>query len=95
LNDRERREELFGRIRIGDVVTGTVAGLAGYGAFVHIGEPTRHLFGDGLIPIAELSWHSVERVTDVVVLGQRVEVRVIGLDPDQGRISLSLRQAQD
>ena len=91
----ERLNELFGRIRTGDVVTGTISGLTGYGAFVHIGESAGpHLFGDGLIPIAELSWNRIDRVTDAVSLGQQVEVRVIGLDPAQGRIRLSLRQAR-
>jgi len=76
-------------------VTGTISGLTGYGAFVHIGESAGpHLFGDGLIPIAELSWNRIDRVTDAVSLGQQVEVRVIGLDPAQGRIRLSLRQAR-
>ena len=83
-----RREDLFSRIQVGDVVSGTVSGLTSYGAFVDIGG------ADGLIHISELSWDRVSRVTDVLEVGQRVEVKVIKLDADQNRISLSLRQLQ-
>jgi len=83
-----RREDLFSRIQVGDVVTGAVSGLTSYGAFVDIGG------ADGLIHISELSWDRVSRVTDVLQLGENVEVKVIKLDPDQNRISLSLRQLQ-
>ena len=83
-----RREDLFSRIQVGDVVSGTVSGLTSYGAFVDIGG------ADGLIHISELSWDRVSRVTDVLEVGQLVEVKVIKLDADQNRISLSLRQLQ-
>ena len=84
----KRREDLFSRIQVGNVVTGAVSGLTSYGAFVDIGG------ADGLIHISELSWDRVSRVTDVLQLGEQVEVKVIKLDPDQNRISLSLRQLQ-
>ena len=83
-----RREDLFSRVQVGDVVSGAVSGLTSYGAFVDIGG------ADGLIHISELSWDRVSRVTDVLQLGEQVQVKVIKLDPDQNRISLSLRQLQ-
>ena len=83
-----RREDLFSRIQVGDVVSGAVSGLTSYGAFVDIGG------ADGLIHISELSWDRVSRVTDVLEVGQQIEVKVIKLDADQNRISLSLRQLQ-
>jgi ribosomal protein S1 len=83
-----RREDLFSRLGVGDVVTGTVSGLTSYGAFVDIGG------ADGLIHISELSWDRVSKVTDVLQLGDEVTVKVIKLDADQSRISLSLRQLQ-
>jgi small subunit ribosomal protein S1 len=83
-----RREDLFSRLGVGDSVTGTVSGLTSYGAFVDIGG------ADGLIHISELSWDRVSRVTDVLQLGDEVTVKVIKLDADQSRISLSLRQLQ-
>jgi small subunit ribosomal protein S1 len=84
-----RREDLFSRVQVGDAVTGAVSGLTSYGAFVDIGG------ADGLIHISELSWDRVSRVSDVLQLGEQVEVKVIKLDPDQNRISLSLRQLQE
>ena len=83
-----RREDLFSRLAVGVVVKGTVSGLTSYGAFVDIGG------ADGLIHISELSWDRVSKVTDVLQLGDEVTVKVIKLDADQSRISLSLRQLQ-
>jgi ribosomal protein S1 len=88
--DRVRqREELFGKLVIGDVVEGTVTGLTSYGAFVNLGG------ADGLIHISELSWDRIAAVSDVLALGQKVSVKVIKLDPELSRISLSLRQMSD
>ena len=87
--DRARkREELFSRLQTGGTVKGTVSGITSYGAFVDIGG------ADGLIHISELSWDRVSKVTDVLQLGEEVTVKVIKLDPEQTRISLSLRQLQ-
>jgi ribosomal protein S1 len=83
-----RREDLFNRLQVGDMVKGTVSGLTSYGAFVDIGG------ADGLIHISELSWDRASKVTDVLQLGDEVNVKVIKLDADQSRISLSLRQLQ-
>jgi ribosomal protein S1 len=87
--DRARkREELFSRLATGSTVKGSVSGITSYGAFVDIGG------ADGLIHISELSWDRVSKVTDVLQLGDEVSVKVIKLDPEQSRISLSLRQLQ-
>ncbi len=83
-----RRDDLFGRLAVGDTVKGTVSGLTTYGAFVDIGG------ADGLIHISELSWDRVSKVSDVLQVGDEVSVKVIKLDADQSRISLSLRQLQ-
>jgi small subunit ribosomal protein S1 len=85
--DRARqRTELFDRLKVGDEVRGRVSGLTTYGAFVNLGA------ADGLIHISELSWDRVANVADVLQVGQEVGVKVIKLDPDMSRISLSLRQ---
>src|SRR2546430_5929854 len=83
-----RRDDLFGRLGVGDTVKGTVSGLTTYGAFVDIGG------AGGLIHIPELSWDRVSKVSDVLQVGDEVSVKVIKLDADQSRISLSLRQLQ-
>jgi len=85
--DRARqRSELFERLKVGEEVKGRVSGLTTYGAFVNLGA------ADGLIHISELSWDRVANVADVLQVGQEVTVKVIKLDPDMSRISLSLRQ---
>jgi len=85
--DRARqRGELFEKLKIGDEIAGKVSGLTTYGAFVNLGA------ADGLIHISELSWDRVANVGDVLQVGQDVRVKVIKLDPDTSRISLSLRQ---
>src|SRR5881398_3560598 len=85
--DRARqRGELFEKLKVGDEIEGKVSGLTTYGAFVNLGA------ADGLIHISELSWDRVANVADVLTVGQEVRVKVIKLDPDTSRISLSLRQ---
>src|SRR6266478_8934536 len=83
--DRARqRGELFEKLKIGDEIHGKVSGLTTYGAFVNLGA------ADGLIHISELSWDRVANVGDVLQVGQDVRVKVIKLDPETSRISLSL-----
>lgn len=73
----------------GTLVTGTVARLATFGAFVEL-EPGV----DGLIHISQLADHRVNTPGDVVQVGQVVQAKVVGVNPEQRRISLSLREAQ-
>jgi small subunit ribosomal protein S1 len=88
--DRARqREELFEKLQVGDVVTGKVSGVTSYGAFVNLGG------ADGLIHISELSWDRINNVSDVLNVGDEVRVKVIKLDAELSRISLSLRQMSD
>jgi small subunit ribosomal protein S1 len=88
--DRARqREELFERLKVGDVVKGRVSGLTTYGAFVNLGG------ADGLIHISELSWDRVNSVNEVLSVGDEVTVKVIKLDHELQRISLSLRQMSE
>lgn len=73
-------------LEAGAETTGRVVGIADFGAFVDIGAET-----DGLIHISELSDGRVKKVTDVVSIGQQVNVWIKDVDPDQERISLSMR----
>src|SRR5437588_470007 len=88
--DRARqREELFGKLKVGDEIEGKVSGLTTYGAFVNLGA------ADGLLHISELSWEHVEHTEDVVHPGQKLRVRVLQADRSRRRISLSLKQAEE
>jgi small subunit ribosomal protein S1 len=81
-------DEAAQRFPPGSVVPGKVTRTAQFGAFVEL-EPGL----EGLIHISELAGGRVWRVTDVVKVGQEVQVKVLSLDPNQRRISLSLKAA--
>lgn len=76
--------------RAGAIVTGAVTKLAQFGAFVEL-EPGI----EGLIPMAELSWDRVGRPSAVVKTGQQVSVKVLDVDVQRQRISLSLKQMSE
>ena len=78
----------FSELKEGDTVRGTVRSLADYGAFVDIGGV------DGLLHVGEISWQRVNKPSDVLALGDQVEARVLKIDPDKRRISLSMKQLQ-
>lgn len=90
---REARELLkqrvMERLQVGEVLTGRVTKLTPFGAFVNLGG------ADGLVPIAEISWDHIRHPQDVLQEGQEVQVKVIGLDQERKRISLSIRQLQE
>lgn len=75
---------------LGDIVTGVVTKVVPFGAFVQVAEGT-----EGLVHISELSDAHVELPEQVVQIGQEVQARVIDVDADRRRISLSLKQAID
>ncbi|QSO53433.1 30S ribosomal protein S1 [Alicyclobacillus curvatus] len=72
---------------VGSVVSGTVQRLTNFGAFVDVGGV------DGLVHISELAWHHVDHPEDVVKPGDTVQVRILKVDPEAGRVSLSMREA--
>jgi small subunit ribosomal protein S1 len=73
----------------GSVMQGRVAGIANFGAFVDLGAGVM-----GLVHVSELSHVRIDRVEEAVKIGEPVWVKVLKVDEGQGRISLSLRQAQ-
>jgi transcriptional accessory protein Tex/SPT6 len=81
--------EALSNIKVGDTIDGTIIGLAPFGAFVDIGVGK-----DGLVHISELSEQRVEKPEDAVQVHQQYPFKVLEIDPDGNRISLSLRRAQ-
>lgn len=73
--------------QIGQVVSGRVAGLEPFGAFVNLGDV------DGMVHISELSWTSVSHPNEIVKIGQEITVQILDIDLDRNRVSLSLKQA--
>jgi small subunit ribosomal protein S1 len=84
----EQKEQMRETLSIGDVFTGVVTRVVEFGAFVDLGGI------EGLIHVSELSWSRDTRPEDVVSEGQTVEVKVLDVDWDKERISLSLKQMQ-
>jgi predicted RNA-binding protein with RPS1 domain len=76
-------------LKVGDIVEGTITGMAPFGAFADIGVGK-----DGLIHISELSEGRVEKPEDAVQVGERHTFKLLEVDPEGTRISLSLRRAQ-
>ncbi len=83
----EKRKKIFESIKEGDKLNGTVSRIVDFGAFVDLGGV------DGLIHISEMSWGRVRKVSDVLKEGQEVTVTVLGADAAKGKISLSLKDA--
>ncbi len=77
------------RFPIGSVVKGSVTRIAEFGAFVRLATGI-----EGLVHLSELAHHRVQRVSNVVQEGQEVEVKVMSVEPEKQRISLSLKAAQ-
>jgi small subunit ribosomal protein S1 len=90
---RPKRAEIdkdkLSSLKVGDVVDGVITGFASFGAFADIGVGK-----DGLIHVSELAEGRVEKAEDAVKVGDRFQFKVLEVDPDGTRISLSLRRAQ-
>jgi small subunit ribosomal protein S1 len=83
------KERVIEDLEVGKSYTGRVTSLANFGAFVNING------ADGLVHLSEISWERVKHPSEVLEVGQEVEVRVISIDEEKKRIGLSLRQLQD
>ncbi|CAG9460206.1 unnamed protein product [Pedinophyceae sp. YPF-701] len=80
-------------IEVGAVMDGVVSGLVDFGAFVALRDKDGRFHGvEGLAHISELSWARVSSPADVVQEGQTITVKVVGVDTERGRISLSVKQ---
>jgi small subunit ribosomal protein S1 len=81
-----RKEEAFAQLVPGNVVHGRVRTVTDYGAFVDLGGI------DGLLHVSDMSWNKVAKPSDVVAVGDSVEVRILKVDPAGRRISLGMKQ---
>ncbi len=85
----EQRQEFLSDLQPGDVREGVVSSVVNFGAFVDLGGM------DGLVHVSELSWQHVSHPGEVVSVGDKVQVRVLEVDRDRERISLSIRQTRE
>ncbi|MFA2691132.1 30S ribosomal protein S1 [Bacillus mycoides] len=83
-----KKKEAISSLKEGDIVEGTVQRLTDFGAFVNVGGV------DGLVHISQISHERVEQPSEVLEQGQKVKVKVLSVDADTQRISLSIKAAQ-
>lgn len=81
-----KKSEILSSIQVGQIIEGTVQRLTNFGAFVDIGGI------DGLVHISQLSYQHIEKPSEVVEEGQTVQVKVLGVDLENERISLSIKE---
>src|ERR687897_503950 len=85
---KEMRQAILDRLSPGDVIEGQISNIVDFGAFVDLDGM------DGLIHISELSWSHVNHPSEVLEIGQDVQVKVLDIDRERQRISLGLKQTQ-
>lgn len=81
-----KRQAVMEKLVTGDVVEGKVARLTNFGAFIDLGGV------DGLVHVSEISYERVNKPADALKVGQEVKVKVLSVDAEKGRISLSIKQ---
>ncbi len=86
---KHERQEILGKLQKGQILQGAVSSIVDFGAFVDLGGI------DGLVHISELSWSHVNHPSEVVAVGDKVEVMVLDVDLDRERISLGLKQTTE
>jgi len=86
--ERASKDKRYTEVKEGETVQGTVRSLTDYGAFVDIGGV------DALLHVADISWGRVNKPADVLKVGDKVEARILKVDPAKKRISLGLKQLQ-
>jgi small subunit ribosomal protein S1 len=81
------KQKIMSELSEGQIIEGTVQRLTQFGAFVDVGGV------DGLVHVSEIAWNHVEKPSDVVSEGDKVRVKVLKVDPEKGKISLSIKAA--
>ncbi len=84
----EARKNVFSQIEPGQIVKGDVVRITDFGAFIDLGGI------DGLLPLSQLSWRWIDHPTDILHVGDKIDVEVIAVDHDKQRVSLSLKNLE-
>lgn len=80
------KQQLLAEIAVGDIRKGVVKNIADFGAFVDLGGL------DGLLHITDMSWGRISHPSEMLTIGQEIEVRVLGIDKEKEKIALGLKQ---
>lgn len=85
-----KKAEIFSNYKVGDLIKGTVSRIVEYGAFVDLSDGV-----EGLIHRNDLSWSVISNPREVVNPGDKVEAKILKMDPEKGKISLGLKQKKN
>jgi small subunit ribosomal protein S1 len=86
--EQTAKDRRYSELKEGEIVTGTVRSLTGYGAFIDIGGV------DALLHVGDISWSRINSPADVLTLDQQIEAKVLRVDPEKRRVSLGMKQLQ-
>jgi small subunit ribosomal protein S1 len=87
-DDASAKKRLMDTLKEGDIVTGEVKNIADFGAFVDLGGI------DGLLHITDMSWGRINHPSEMLKIGQKVEVKVLNIDREKEKIALGLKQRE-
>ncbi len=85
----KEREEILSKIKVNDVLKGIVKNITDYGAFIDFGS------FDGLLHLTDISWCRVRHPSEILKIGQEIEVQVIKYDEENKKVSLGMKQLQE
>ncbi len=85
----QQKDRLLAELQAGEIRHGRVSSMTDFGAFIDLGG------ADGLIHLSELSWGQVQHPSQVLRVGQEIDVRVVGVDRENKKIALSLKQVEE
>jgi len=83
--------EALTRVKVGDTLSGVVSGIMPFGIFVRV-DIEESLFLEGLVHISEVSWEKVENLNETYQVGDKIKVKVLGIDKASSRLNLSIKQ---
>ncbi len=86
IEKEQAREKLWESLEVGKIVKGRVKSIANFGAFIDLGGV------DGLLHIADMSWEKISHPSEVVAVDDEVQVMVLNIDKEKGKVSLGLKQ---
>jgi small subunit ribosomal protein S1 len=82
----EAKDKIWQELKTGEIYSGTVKAITDFGAFVDLGGV------DGLLHITDMSWSKISHPSEIVALGDKIEVMILNLDREAGKVSLGLKQ---
>ena len=84
----DKRKEIMDKLKVGDILDGTVKNITDFGAFIDLGGI------DGLLHITDITWGRINHPSEKISIGEELQVKIIDYDPETVRVSLGLKQLQ-